>query len=121
MANYYFSATLARNASEKDLGYISKSIGSNWEMFAPFLLQKNSTATVEQIKDDHRKSQQRVFHLLLKWLEQTDDPSLVHLFHLLYKAGSSVTIEWRVIAENLDVQIADIRACKFNFSTFKVT
>ncbi|XP_060554326.1 uncharacterized protein LOC132715353 [Ruditapes philippinarum] len=53
--NFVPSAALAKAASEKDLNQISECIGSNWEMLAPFLIERNSTATVEQIKDDHRQ------------------------------------------------------------------
>jgi hypothetical protein len=116
----YISAALAKAASEKDLNQISECIGSNWEMLAPFLIERNSAATVEQIKEDHRQSRQRVYALLCKWRAQTDDPSLAHLFHSMYQAGTSVTIDWSKIADKLKVPIQDIRACKLQFFNFSV-
>jgi hypothetical protein len=115
-----FFNTLAKAASEKDLSNISECIGFNWEMLAFFLIKRNSAATVEQIKDDHRQSQQRVYALLCKWRTQTDDQSLAHLFHSMYQAGTSVTIDWNKIADKLNLPIQDIQACKLQFFNFSV-
>ncbi|XP_060559268.1 uncharacterized protein LOC132719515 [Ruditapes philippinarum] len=101
-----------RAATNEDLNYISQCIGSNWEILGPPLLKNKSTVTIEHIKEDHRSCQQRVYNLLLMWRQQTDDQSLAHLFHLMYKAGTSVTIDWNEIAHKLKIERRDIQACK---------
>ncbi|XP_060595068.1 uncharacterized protein LOC132749356 isoform X2 [Ruditapes philippinarum] len=101
-----------RAATNEDLNYISQCIGSNWEILGPPLLKNKSTVTIEHIKEDHRSCQQRVYKLLLMWRQQTDDQSLAHLFHLMYKAGTSVTIDWNEIAHKLKIERRDIHACK---------
>ncbi|XP_060595072.1 uncharacterized protein LOC132749358 [Ruditapes philippinarum] len=112
MATSVTKAALGRRAAtNEDLNYISQCIGSNWEILGPFLL-KTSTVTIEHIRHNHTSCQQRVYNLLLMWRQETDDQSLAHLFHLMYKAGTSVTIDWNVIAENLKIKKRDIQACK---------
>ncbi|XP_060561631.1 uncharacterized protein LOC132721361 [Ruditapes philippinarum] len=106
---------LAKTASDKDLSNIAECIGSNWEMLAPFLIERNLTASVEQIKVDHKQIRQRVYYLLKKWHTQTNDPSLAHLFHSMYKASTSVTIDWNEIAYKLKVTIQDIQACNTGY------
>jgi hypothetical protein len=76
--------------------------------------------TIDQIKEDHRSSQQRVYNLLLMWRQQTDDQSLAHLFHLMYKAGTSVTIDWNEIAHRLKIERRDIHACKSSAKFSKI-
>ncbi|XP_060608674.1 uncharacterized protein LOC132760662 [Ruditapes philippinarum] len=106
---------ISKPASDKDLNNISQCIGTNWEMMAPFLLGTNTTVTVEQIKEDHKGSHKCVYYLLYNWRAQTNDPSLAHLFHSMYQAGMSMTIDWNAIADKLKVTIKDIQACKAGY------
>ncbi|XP_060571173.1 uncharacterized protein LOC132729417 [Ruditapes philippinarum] len=116
MANNLPNAALANIASERDLNNISQCIGSNWEMLGPFLIERNSKAIVDQIKEDHRTCLQRVYNLLMIWRSQTDNQSLARLFHLMYQAGTSVTVDWYEIAHKLNIDIQHIRACsQLNF------
>ncbi|XP_053375946.1 uncharacterized protein LOC123534516 [Mercenaria mercenaria] len=113
MATNQPPAVLAREATEKNLQRIAKSVGSNWEMLGPYLLKQNAMAKVEQIKEDHHKTEMRIYNLLLTWRQQAaPDTTLGHLFHQMLQVGTSVTVEWRSIAKYLDIDERDIRACK---------
>ncbi|XP_053397159.1 uncharacterized protein LOC123551704 isoform X2 [Mercenaria mercenaria] len=113
------TAVLARIPTEKDLHRIASSVGFNWEMLAPYLLGNlgNAMAKVEQIKEDgHNDIVACTYRLLLTWRRQAaPDTRLGHLFYLMLQVGTSVNIQWPAIAEYLDIEERDIRACKHGY------
>ncbi|XP_053375944.1 uncharacterized protein LOC128547373 [Mercenaria mercenaria] len=114
MATNQPPAVLARTATITDLLHIAKAVGSNWEMLGPYLIKENAMATVEHIKEDHAHDYEMcIYHLLLTWRQQAaPDTTLGQLFHQMLQVGTSVTVDWRTIAEYLDIDERDIRACQ---------
>lgn len=81
-------------------------------MLAPHLIE-NSTAAVEQIKEDISGTVMQKYTLLLKWFQGAGHTATFrNLFSLMQQEGTSVTIDCDSIAKYLKIKPEDIRACK---------